>query len=85
MGGYCRRSPDPSGLACPGKMAWLELMGKTANEAVRMIEDDNRYIDNVVVVHERPPGVPSDEVQCCNRVFLIVNDQNIVVEFPYVG
>ncbi|KAG1365773.1 putative proteinase inhibitor [Cocos nucifera] len=81
MAGLCRRSPDPGGEACLGQKAWPELVLKKADEAVKTIESDNRYIDNIQVVHERP----FKEVKCCNRVFVVVDAQNTVVEIPYIG
>ncbi|XP_073100427.1 proteinase inhibitor-like [Elaeis guineensis] len=80
MGGLCRRSPDPGGEACPGKKAWPELVLKKADVAVSTIESENRYIDNIQVVRQRPP-----QVECCNRVFVVVDDQDTVVEIPYIG
>ncbi|KAG1365772.1 putative proteinase inhibitor I-B [Cocos nucifera] len=83
MGNYCSRSPDPHGDGCLGKKAWPELVGKKAEVAVMTIQSENSRIDNIAVVREKPPGL--HEVQCCNRVFLVVDAENTVVETPSIG
>ncbi|OVA09477.1 Proteinase inhibitor I13 [Macleaya cordata] len=79
---------DCTGSACQGfyppdakKYEWPELVGVQGEVAKAQIERDNPYV-NVFVI--RVGSVVVHNI-CCNRVWVYVDDNHIVVRPPKVG
>ncbi|CAA0824276.1 Serine protease inhibitor- potato inhibitor I-type family protein [Striga hermonthica] len=66
---------------CEGKPSWPELIGVSAEIAVQTIQNENSSVRAIVRSINDP--IPFDFR--CDRVFVIVDDQGIVVRVPYVG
>ena len=64
-----------------GKNSWPELVGANGQEAARTIEKENKNVDARVV--REGTIVPLDFR--CDRVWVWVNDNNIVTRVPIVG
>ncbi|KAG8653973.1 hypothetical protein MANES_05G086331v8 [Manihot esculenta] len=67
-------------LYCPGKHAWPELVGKDGNYAAAIIEKENNVKAIVVQVGTH---LPYDFV--CYRVWVWVDENNVVIRTPTVG
>ncbi|MCD9561260.1 hypothetical protein HAX54_020265 [Datura stramonium] len=76
------KSVDESNLVCQGKQIWAELIGVPANFAKQKILEENSLISEVQIVLNGSP-VPADF--SCNRVRLVVNVLDIVVQIPVVS
>ncbi|XP_038988609.1 proteinase inhibitor-like [Phoenix dactylifera] len=94
MGKNCRTPPDPYGQGCPGKKAWPELVGFRADLVAKRIQTENFYVTNIVILATsaalagaglagEPPHIM--QVECCNRVYLLVDENNNVVNVPSLG
>ncbi|XP_073282723.1 proteinase inhibitor-like, partial [Primulina huaijiensis] len=67
------------GLA--GKESWPELVGKNGNEAAATVERQNQHVRAIVL----KDGTPVTRDFRCDRVWVWVNDHNVVVRVPRVG
>ncbi|KAL0395248.1 UNVERIFIED_CONTAM: Proteinase inhibitor [Sesamum latifolium] len=68
-------------LICEGKTAWPELVGVSGEIAVKTIEEENSFVDAIIV----PPSqtaIPGDF--SCSRVFVFIDDDGIVTRVPTV-
>ncbi|KAJ0791337.1 putative proteinase inhibitor I13, potato inhibitor I [Helianthus annuus] len=67
---------------CEGKLSWPELVGATGEAATARIEQENPRVDAIVVVEGRDIVVPQFR---CDRVWVWVNSNGVVVRRPMVG
>ncbi|KAG8653956.1 proteinase inhibitor-like [Manihot esculenta] len=65
---------------CPGKTAWPELVGKDGNRAAVIIEKENKHVTAIVLKYATP--VPRD--LRCDRVWVWVDENNVVIDIPRV-
>ncbi|MCL7022315.1 hypothetical protein MKW94_013842 [Papaver nudicaule] len=76
--------PYPPCDSCAGeRRSWPQLVGKPAAEAKATIERDMPGV-TAVIISTRASGTTDF---CCNRVWVVVNDdpQRTVAEVPIVG
>ncbi|KAL1547157.1 hypothetical protein AAHA92_23664 [Salvia divinorum] len=68
---------------CPGigKQAWPELVAKKGEEAVQVIESENRFVKAFTIL----VGTPITLEINCGRVRVWVDACDYVVTAPYVG
>lgn len=64
-----------------GKNSWPELVGANGQEAEKQIEKENKNVD-AIIVHEGD-SVTTD--YRCDRVWVWINDYNIVTRVPIIG
>ncbi|GAA0174735.1 hypothetical protein LIER_41771 [Lithospermum erythrorhizon] len=69
--------------SCPGrgKKLWPELLGVDGKDAARMIENQNKMVDAIIV--DKDDGLVQNFD--CNRVWVKVDKHGIVAEVPRVG
>lgn len=79
---FCHACSDSKCCAFDGKYKyeWPELVGVAAQEAKATIIRDNPLVTVVLV----PPGYIMDDNFCCNRVWLQMDEANIVKKMPVV-
>ncbi|PON31726.1 Proteinase inhibitor [Trema orientale] len=70
-----------SDFGCPGKNSWPELVGVNGQEAARTIDKENKNVAARVV---REGTFVTQDFRC-DRVWVWVNDYNIVTRVPHVG
>ncbi|KAL3517662.1 hypothetical protein ACH5RR_020251 [Cinchona calisaya] len=66
---------------CPGKTSWPELVGGKGFAAASIIELENRHVRAIVL----EDGTPVTKDYRCDRVWVWVNKDRIVVRTPVVG
>ena len=69
-------------MVCIGKDSWPELVGVSGEEAVKVIQKENPFVNGIIV----PPTqsfIPSD--YRCGRVWVFVDDDDIVTRIPKIG
>ncbi|KAK1428385.1 hypothetical protein QVD17_17218 [Tagetes erecta] len=67
---------------CQGKGSWPELVGARGATAAARIERENPRVDAIVVVDGRD-SVTTDFR--CDRVWVWVNFNGVVVRAPFIG
>lgn len=65
-----------------GKSSWPELVGTRGEEAAARIEQENPRVDAIVVVDGRDIVITDAR---CDRVWVWVNFDGVVVRRPSVG
>ncbi|KAK4389484.1 Proteinase inhibitor [Sesamum angolense] len=65
---------------CEGKNYWPELVGKSGEDAVKIIEEENSLVSALLV----PPTIPTRDFRC-DRVFVYVDENGIVKYPPGIG
>lgn len=78
--GGCR-DPECCKLGGLLKSAWPEVVGMHDYQAIDKIKRENTHV-GIVIIYE---GVPLRTHICCNRVFLVLDRFNRVIETPTVG
>ncbi|KAG8653970.1 hypothetical protein MANES_05G086324v8 [Manihot esculenta] len=68
-------------LPCLGKNAWPELVGIDGNCAAAIIEKENKHVKAIVL----KDGTPVTGDFSCGRVWVWVNENNVVIGTPRVG
>ncbi|GMG99886.1 hypothetical protein Nepgr_001726 [Nepenthes gracilis] len=63
------------------KFQWPELVGRDGQQAKAIIERENPSVTVVVLPPERV-GLPDF---CCNRVYLLIDENGKVASIPLVG
>ncbi|GFP96815.1 proteinase inhibitor, partial [Phtheirospermum japonicum] len=63
-----------------GKNSWPELVGRNGEEAAKVIKKENRNV-NAIVLKE---GTPVTKDFRCDRVWVWVNDNGMVVRAPII-
>ena len=66
---------------CIGKTSWPELLMKNGEEAVAMIESENKFVKATIIKDGTP--IPLDFR--CDRVWVVVNECGNVIRIPYIG
>ncbi|WCJ22697.1 Proteinase inhibitor [Euphorbia peplus] len=68
-------------IHCVGKTSWPELVGKKGEEAAKTIEQENGSVRAIVL----KDGTPVTTDFRCDRVWVWVNDDKVVVRAPKTG
>ncbi|WP_353960142.1 serine protease inhibitor [Escherichia coli] len=66
---------------CSGKNSWPELVGKSGHEAEAIIESENPKVNAIVILD----GSPVTADFRCDRVFVRVDKNGVVVKVPSIG
>ncbi|KAJ4840552.1 hypothetical protein Tsubulata_024179 [Turnera subulata] len=66
---------------CEGKSSWPELLGARAEDAVKVIEEENPYVGAVLV----PEGSVVTADFRCDRVRVWFDKHGIVISVPRIG
>lgn len=66
---------------CPGKGSWPELVGEHGDAAAAQIEKENPNVHALVL----KDGTPVIRDFRCDRVWVWVNKERIVIRPPHVG
>ncbi|KAL4581115.1 hypothetical protein LXL04_017324 [Taraxacum kok-saghyz] len=66
---------------CPGKSLWPELVGLTGEEAKRTIERENPHVNAIVLLD----GTPTTKDFWCDRVWVWVDSNGVVIRPPAIG
>ncbi|KAI5680126.1 hypothetical protein M9H77_01353 [Catharanthus roseus] len=66
---------------CPGKGSWPELVGERGEAAAAVVERENPNVRAIVL----KDGTPVTRDFRCDRVWVWVNKERIVVRPPRVG
>lgn len=66
---------------CVGKSSWPELVGRSGNEAERIIEYENPSVDAIIVDY----GLVVSTDFRCDRVWIWVSKTGIVNRTPFIG
>ena len=66
---------------CIGKTSWPELLMKKGEDAVAVIESENKFVTAIVL----KDGSPTTSDYRCDRVFVWVNDCGNIIHVPIVG
>ena len=66
---------------CIGKESWPELVGMNGKQVETIIEKENPRVDAIIV--EEGSSVIGDFL--CNRVWVWVNKNGVVVQVPRIG
>lgn len=69
-------------MVCVGKDSWPELVGVSGEEAAKVIEKENSFV-NAIIVPPTQSFIPSD--YRCDRVWVFVDDDGIVTRVPLIG
>ncbi|XP_060180589.1 proteinase inhibitor I-B-like [Lycium barbarum] len=72
---------DDFPIVCPGKQSWPELVGQSAEIAIKIIENENP----IAKIQLLFPGMVRPFNYVCGRVFLVVDWNVIVVKTPTMG
>ncbi|KAJ0621114.1 putative proteinase inhibitor I13, potato inhibitor I [Helianthus annuus] len=67
---------------CQGKSSWPELVGARGEAAATRIEEENPRVDAIVVVEGRDSVITDFR---CDRVWVWVNSNGVVVRRPFIG
>ncbi|OIV90679.1 hypothetical protein TanjilG_23792 [Lupinus angustifolius] len=65
-----------------GKRTWPELVGVKGEVAVSIIKKENPRVREIRILHDNEVILP---VLICDRVFVWVDDNEIVVQVPILG
>ncbi|XP_065861012.1 proteinase inhibitor-like [Euphorbia lathyris] len=68
-------------INCQGKTSWPELVGKKGEAAANTIEQENENVKATVL----KDGTPVILDFRCDRVWVWVNDNGVVVRVPTIG
>ncbi|XP_022035872.1 wound-induced proteinase inhibitor 1 isoform X2 [Helianthus annuus] len=66
---------------CPGKNSWPELVGKTGEVAAAIVEKENPLVNAIVILD----GTPTPRNFSCERVWVWVNTDGVVIRTPVSG
>ncbi|CAL0321137.1 unnamed protein product [Lupinus luteus] len=66
---------------CKGKSSWPELVGVQGTEAEATIEKENPLVDAIVLLE----GTPVTKDFRCDRVWVWVDTNGIVIKVPTIG
>lgn len=64
-----------------GKFSWPELLGVDGRKAAAIIEEENDLVTAVII----PEGSVVTQDFLCNRVWVWLDKNNIVVHVPKIG
>ncbi|KAK1428380.1 hypothetical protein QVD17_17213 [Tagetes erecta] len=65
---------------CIGKSSWPELVGATGEAAATKIEKENPRVDAIVLLD----GTPTTRDLRCDRVWVWVNSNGVVIRTPII-
>ncbi|KAH7665681.1 Proteinase inhibitor I13 potato inhibitor I protein [Dioscorea alata] len=68
-------------MSCAGKSCWPELLGVKGEKAVTTIEEDNDQVKAIIV---EDGSVVTKDFRC-DRVWVWVNKEGVVIQVPKIG